>query len=370
MKQSADLPNGYGGKDLWISRKGKRNTWSDPQNLGDLINTKGDELFPFILENDDGKMTIYFASNGHIGMGGLDIFKTTENEIGAFTSPVNLKSPINSPGDDFAMIIESDKERGYLTSNRDGGFGGDDIYQFELVALNLSLQGIVTDAKTGSIMTDISVKLVGSNGTTASVKTDNTGKYSFPLDPLTSYEIIVNADGYIKSTIKETTEGIESDKIIIVDIAVNPKKKEVVLPLVNFDFNKYDLNEESIIALDKLAEGLIDNTNFIVQITGHTDDIGSQYQNKKLSQKRADACFSYLVSAGVDPGQLMVKAMGKKEPFVIEVDDGRFKVGDVLSESYIRKIKFKKNKQKANKYNRRAAFRITSKEYNLESEKK
>ena len=366
---SADLPNGYGGKDLWISRKGKRNTWSDPQNLGDLINTKGDELFPFILEDNDGKMTIYFASNGHIGMGGLDIFKTTENEIGAFTSPVNLKSPINSPGDDFAMIVESDQERGYLTSNRDGGFGGDDIYQFELVALNLSLQGIVTDAKTGSIMTDIPVKLVASNGTTASVKTDNTGKYSFPLDPLTSYEIIVNTEGYIKSTIKETTEGIETDKIIIVDVAINPQKKEVVLPLVNFDFNKYDLNEESIISLDKLAEGLIDNTNFIVQITGHTDDIGSQYQNKKLSQKRADACFNYLVSAGVDPGQLIVKAMGKKEPFVIEVDDGRFKVGDVLTESYIRKIKFKKNKQKANQYNRRAAFRIISKAYNLEDEK-
>tara|TARA_B100000927_G_scaffold121064_2_gene97624 strand:- start:1151 stop:3220 length:2070 start_codon:yes stop_codon:yes gene_type:complete len=361
---SADLPNGYGGKDLWISRRGKRNTWSEPQNLGHLVNTAGDELFPFILEDDEGKITIYFASNGHIGMGGLDIYKTTENNIGAFSSPVNLKSPINSSGDDFAMIVERGQERGYLTSNREGGFGGDDIYQFELVALNLSIQGILTDAKTGSIMTDVIVKLVGSNGTTASVKTDNTGKYSFPLDPLTSYEVIVNTEGYIAQNVKETTEGIETDKILIVDIAVDPQKKEVILPIVNFDFNKYELDEESILALNNLAEGLMDNTNFIVQITGHTDDIGSQYQNKKLSQKRADVCFDYLVSIGVNPGQLITKAMGKKEPFVIEVEDGRFKVGDVLTESYIRKIKFKKNKQKANSYNRRAAFRVISKEYN------
>lgn len=360
---SADLPNGYGGKDLWISRKGKRNTWSEPQNLGHLVNTSGDELFPFILEDDEGKMTIYFASNGHIGMGGLDIFKTIENNIGAFSSPVNLKSPINSPGDDFAMIVEKGQERGYLTSNREGGFGGDDIYQFELVALNLSMQGIVTDAKSGSIMTDVTVKLVGSNGTTASVKTDNTGKYSFPLDPLTSYEVIVKNEGYITKIVKETTEGIETDKILVIDLSIDPKKKEVVLPVINFDFNKYNLNQESILALDKLAEGLVDNTNFIVQITGHTDDIGSQYQNKRLSQQRADACFDYLVSIGVNPGQLITKAMGKNEPFVIEFEDGRFKVGDVLTESYIRKIKFKKNKQKANQYNRRTGFRIISKEY-------
>ena len=150
-------------------------------------------MFPFLA--DDG--TLYFASNGHVGMGGLDIYKTSKDENGAYILPVNLKAPVNSCADDFGMIVEKDGERGYLTSNREGGKGGDDIYQFALSALKLSLQGIVTDSKTGAIMTDVEVKLIGSDGTTSIAKTDNTGKYLFKLEPLKSYEVVVNTEGYL-----------------------------------------------------------------------------------------------------------------------------------------------------------------------------
>jgi peptidoglycan-associated lipoprotein len=356
---SSDLSGGYGGKDLWISVKEKRNRWSDPINLGPLVNTPGDEMFPFLAS--DG--TIYFASNGHVGMGGFDIYKTSANENGAYILPVNLKAPVNSSGDDFGMIVEKSGERGYLTSNRTGGIGGDDIYQFELPELKLAMKGIVTDSKTGAIMTAVKVQLIGNDGTALEVETDNTGAYEFTLKPLASYEVVVNTEGYLTKIARETTEGIELNKTFIIDLAVDPIKKEIVLPLIKYDFNKYDLRAESIIDLDKLVESLLDNPNVVIELKSHTDFVGSAAQNNKLSQQRADACLAYLVSQGIDKGQLVAKGMGENEPFVIEEKDGRFKVGDVLTESYIKKIRFKKNREKANQYNRRTSFKVLREDY-------
>lgn len=356
---SSDLSGGYGGKDLWISTKGKRNRWSDPINLGPLVNTPGDEMFPFLAE--DG--TIYFASNGHVGMGGLDIYKTSKDENGAYLLPVNLKMPINSSADDFGMIVEKGGERGYLTSNRSGGKGGDDIYQFELPALKLSVQGIVTDSRSGAIMTGVKVQLNGSDGKTNEFTTDNTGKYSFRLEPLTSYEIVVQKDGYLTKIARETTEGIELNKDFIIDLSIDPIKKEVILPLIKYDFNKFDLRPESIIDLDRLAEALLDNPNVVVELKSHTDFIGSDTRNQTLSQQRADVCVGYLVSKGVSRERLESKGMGEMEPFVIEEKDGRFKDGDVLTESYIKKIRFKKNKEKAHQYNRRTSFKVLREDY-------
>ena len=356
---SSDMSGGYGGKDLWMSVKGKRNRWSDPINLGPMVNTPGDEMFPFL--HTDG--TIYFSSNGHVGMGGLDIYKTSQDENGAYKLPVNLKSPVNSSADDFSMIIEKDGERGYLTSNRDGGKGGDDIYQFELPPLQLALRGVVTDSKTGAIMTGIKVQLIGNDGTTNEVETDNTGVYEFVLKPLTSYEIVVNTEGYLNKSVNETTVGIENNKVFVIDLSVDPVKKEVILPRIEYDFNKFDLRPQSIADLDLLAETLKDNLNVVIELKSHTDYIGSNAQNNKLSQQRADACVAYLISQGIDAGQLVARGMGEKEPFVIETKDGRFKEGDVLTESYIRKIRFKKNREKANQYNRRTSFKVLREDY-------
>jgi len=356
---SSDLSGGYGGKDLWISVKGKRNTWTEPVNLGPMVNTPGDEMFPFL--HTDG--TIYFSSNGHVSMGGLDIYKTSKDENGAYTLPINLKSPVNSSADDFSMIIEKDGERGYLTSNRDGGKGGDDIYQFELPPLQLALKGIVTDSKTGGIMTGVKVKLIGSNGIANEAETDNTGSYVFTLKPLTSYEVVVNVDGYLNRSLNETTFGIENNKVLIIDISLDPVKKEVILPRIEYDFNKFELRPQSIVDLDLLAETLKDNLNVVIELKSHTDYIGSITQNNKLSQQRADACVAYLISQGIDAGQLVASGIGEDEPFVIEIKDGKLKEGDVLTEKYIRKFRFKKNKEKANQYNRRTSFKVLREDY-------
>jgi len=356
---SSDMSGGYGGKDLWIVQKEKRNTWSNPVNLGPMVNTPGDEMFPFL--HSDG--TIYFSSNGHVGMGGLDIYKTSQDENGAYKLPVNLKSPVNSSADDFSMIIEKAGERGYLTSNRDGGKGGDDIYQFELPPLQLALKGVVTDSKTGGIITGVKVQLIANDGTNNEVETDNTGVYEFTLKPLTSYEIVVNTEGYLNKSVNETTVGIEHNKVFIIDLSVDPVKKEIILPRIEYDFNKWDLRPQSIADLDILAETLKDNPNVVIELKSHTDYIGSDAQNNKLSQQRADACVAYLISQGIDPGQLVAVGKGEKQPFVIETKDGRFKVGDVLTERYIRKIRFKKNKENANQYNRRTSFKVLREDY-------
>jgi len=356
---SADMLGGYGGKDLWLVNKEKRGKWSLPINLGPSVNTQGDEMFPFL----DAEGSIYFSSNGHVGMGGLDIYKTSKDENGAYKLPVNLKSPINSSADDFSIIVEKDSERGYLTSNRDGGKGGDDIYQFELPSLVFSLQGVVTDSKTGGIITNVKVQLIGSDGTALDVVTDNTGSYSFKLKPLTSYEIVVNTEGYLNKSVNETTVGIENNKVFLIDLLVDPIKKEVILPRIEYDFNKWDLRPQSIADLDLLAETLKDNLNVVIELKSHTDYVGSNAQNNKLSQQRADACVAYLISQGIDAGQLVARGMGEKEPFVIETKNGRFKEGDVLTESYIKKIRFKKNKEKANQFNRRTSFKVLREDY-------
>jgi peptidoglycan-associated lipoprotein len=363
---SSDLSGGYGGKDLWIVKKQKRGKWSDPVNLGPAVNTSNDEMFPFL--HSDG--TLYFASSGHIGMGGFDIFKSYLDENDMYSSITNLKYPVNTSGNDFGMIIEKSGERGYLTSDRSGGKGGDDIYQFELPPLVLSMKGVVTDSKTGAILTGANVILSSTDGKVKETQTDNTGSYMFKLDPLRSYEILVSVEGYLNKKLTETTVGIDENKVFIVDAILDPVKKEIILPKIEYDFAKWNLRDKSISDLNMLAEALKDNPNVVIELKSHTDFVGNNRSNQRLSQKRADACVDYLVGIGIDPGQLVAVGAGENEPFVIEVKDGRFKEGDVLTESYIRKIKFKKNKNKAHQYNRRTSFKVLREDYIPQSEEK
>ena len=363
---SSDLRGGYGGKDLWIVKQQKRGKWSDPVNLGPAVNTKGDEMFPFL--HSDG--TLYFSSTGHIGMGGFDIFKSTPDENDSYSSITNLKYPVNSSGHDFGMIIENSGERGYLTSDRKGGKGGDDIYQFELPPLILALKGVITDSKSGAILTNTNVVLSSSEGVAIETKTDNTGSYTFKLDPLLSYEILASLEGYLNKKMTETTVGIDQNKVFIVDVIMDPVKKEIILPKIEYDFAKWNLRDKSISDLDMLAESLLDNPNVVIELKSHTDFVGNNKSNLRLSQKRADACIIYLISVGIDAGQLVAVGAGENEPFVIENKNGRFKEGDVLTESYINKIKFKKNKKKAHQYNRRTSFKVLREDYVSQSENK
>ena len=377
---SADMKGGYGGKDLWMATKVARGQWSEPANLGPAINTDGDEMFPFLLV--DG--SLYFASNGHIGMGGLDIYKSDLNENGLYVSALNLKYPINSSADDFGMIVERKNERGYFTSNRRSftdieGIvkktnGSDNIYIFELPSLILTLQGVITDTKTGAVVTGASVKLVGDDDSALEVTTDNTGSYNFELTPLTSYEIVVAREGYLNNKVFETTIGIEVNTDLIKDINIDPIKREIILPRIEYDFAMWNLRPQSILDLDLLVITLNENPNITIELNSHTDFRGTEIQNNNLSQKRANACIDYLITKGISADRLVANGKGESQPYVITEEDSKnskrgwslkakaFKEGNILSESFINKLKVK-FRDIAHQYNRRTSFKVLSENY-------
>ena len=190
----SEMSGGYGGKDLWKStRANKSAEWGKPVNMGPAINTAGDEMFPFI--HADG--TLYFSSNGHPGMGGLDIFAASEGNSGWKVE--NMKYPINSSSDDFGICIEAEMERGYFCSNRPGGKGGDDIYQFSLPPIEFTLTGVVRNGKTDAIIAGAEVNLIGSDGTNITAKTETDGSYNFNLAPNADYRIVVKRGGFLNS---------------------------------------------------------------------------------------------------------------------------------------------------------------------------
>ena len=377
---SADMNGGYGGKDLWMATKVARGQWSEPANLGPAINTDGDEMFPFL--HVDG--SLYFASNGHIGMGGLDIYKSDLNENGIYVSALNLKYPINSSADDFGMIVERKNERGYFTSNRRSftdiegivkkSNGSDNIYIFELPPLVLTLQGVITDTKTGAVVTGASVKLVGDDDSALEVTTDNTGSYNFELTPLTSYEIVVSREGYLNNKVSETTVGIEVNTDLIKDINIDPIKREIILPRIEYDFAMWNLRPQSILDLDLLVITLNENPNITIELNSHTDFRGTDLQNNNLSQKRANVCIDYLITKGISADRLVANGKGESQPYVITEEDSKnskrgwslkgkaFKEGNILSESFINKLKVK-FRDIAHQYNRRTSFKVLSENY-------
>lgn len=354
---TSDMKGGYGGKDIWYIKKLKRDEWSEPVNLGDKINTSGNELFPFI--HNDG--SLYFSSDGHIGMGGMDIFKAEFDEENNLRSVNNMKSPINSSNDDFGIIFEKDEERGYLSSNRIGS-KGDDLYQFHLPKLNLTLSGVITEQKSKQIISDAKVVVLGSDGSTAQTVTDNSGRYFFDKDFIkenVSYNLTVSKEGYLSNNLSQTTIGVKESVNIIQDISLETTKEEIVLPKIEYDYNSAKLRPESKEALDALVIVLMKNPNVLIQLRSHTDNRASEDFNLELSQKRAQICVDYMVDKGIKSKRLVAIGMGETEPYVMDVKDGKLKPGAILTVDFIdNKLKRDKDKEKAHQYNRRTDFKV------------
>ena len=366
---SSDIKGGNGGKDIWLIKKEKRDKWSEPINLGSEINSEGDELFPFIHE--DG--SLYFSSNGIVGMGGMDIFKAEFDEENNLRSVVNMKSPINSPNDDFGIIFEGKNERGYLSSNRIGS-KGDDIYQFVLPSINLIISGVANDEDSKKAIVGAVVTLIGTDGTTSETITDNAGFYTFGKDVIKAgiaYEITVSKEGYLTKNATQTTLGVTKDKEFPVNISLESTQKEIIFSKkIEYDYNSSVLRAESKLVLDLLIEYLRFGTNVVIQLRSHTDNISGEDFNLKLSQQRAQICVDYLVSKGINKKQIISLGMGESEPFIMDVKDGRLKPNDVLDETYIKKLKRKKDIEKAHQYNRRTDFKVmTDLFYDIETNK-
>jgi peptidoglycan-associated lipoprotein len=303
-------------------------------------------------------------------MGGLDIFRSTFSN-GEWSKPVNLQVPINSPGDDFAIIFNPEEDAGFFSSNRKGGRGSDDIYSFVNPPVLFTLSGVVKDDKTLQFVPGAVVKLTGSNGTSVEARTDVKGHYSFnkaQIKPNTTYELICMKENYLNKKAKETTVGLESSKDFTIDFNLEPiPDKPVVLPDILYDLAKWDLKPQYQDSLQGLIKTLDENETIIIELASHTDSRGTDESNDILSQKRAESVVNYLIARGIDPDRLVAKGYGERVPRRLAKDvvkDGfEFKAGTLLSQAFVDSLPSKPEQEAAYALNRRTEFRIISKDF-------
>jgi len=360
----SNMDGGFGGKDIWkVSRAGVSDSWGEPENLGPDINTKGDEMFPFI--HPDG--TLYFASDGHPGMGGLDIFRAEEQEGGRW-SVENMKSPINSSSDDFGITFQKEKEEGFFSSTRKGR-GNDDIYAFVLPPLKFSVDGIVRDAQTDQPIPGASVRLIGSDGLTLRDSASEQGTFRFMLKPNVDYIFIASSEGYLNGKIRETTKGLSESKDLKATILLSSIEKPIEIPNIYYDFGKWDLRPESIVALDNLVEILNDNPNIVIELRSHTDSRDTEEYNLNLSQKRAQSVVDYLITKGIQADRLVAKGYGESMPKVVNkklAEQYEFlSEGTVLNDDFIKSLPDIQQQEICHQINRRTEFQVLRTDYNV-----
>lgn len=352
----SERQDGLGGKDIWMTMKDESGKFGRPFNLGEIVNTPGDEMFPF-LRNDS---TLYFSSDGHGGMGGLDIFVTTKDSTGVWSKPVNMKYPINSIGNDFSIIFHPTEERGFFASNRDSRNGmDDDIYYFIEPPITFTVNGTIKDKNSLQYVSGANVSIIGTDGTKATTLSSDNGAFQFNegvLNLNNIYILTIDKNNYFTSTDTISTVGLEFSKDFTpnYEIAMIPDGS-IVLPEIQYDLGKWDLKPQFEDSLQGLIEILQLNPNITIELGSHTDFRGSETSNDILSQKRAQAVCDYLVVRGIDPMRLTAKGYGERVPRTVD--------GQKLTEEYINLLPTEEQKEKAHQLNRRTEFRVLSKDY-------
>jgi peptidoglycan-associated lipoprotein len=358
----SDIPGGFGKKDIWkVTRAREGDQWSKPVNLGPDINTPGDELFPYVRQ--DG--TLYFSSDGLIGMGGLDIFSAKAQPDGSWQVK-NMKPPINSFADDFGIAFEGMEEKGILSSTRKGR-GNDDLYSFELPPLKFNVTGLVKDEKVGTPIQGSLVQLIASDGSNLQAETGASGDFKFALKADVDYIFLASKKGYLNGKEKETTKGQEKSREFMVTILLTAVDMPIELPNILYDFDKWDLRPESMVSLDKLVETLIDNPNITIEIMSHTDTRNTEEYNLVLSQKRAQSVVDYLVSKGIELDRLTAKGYGKSRTKVVDATIAAqypmLKVGTQLTEQFVNSLPTDEQREIAHQINRRTEFKVLRTDY-------
>lgn len=293
----SDMPNGFGSTDIYKVAILKNNTFGKPENLGSIINTESKEMFPF-LGNDN---VLYFSSDGHIGLGGLDVFesKITNN---SYTKPVNLGNPINGSFDDFAFIINNKHTQGYFSSNRKEGKGDDDIYSFKIYDCKESIKGVISDSKTGNPIPNATVQLINKQGKPISTKTTSKdGSYLFErIDCEKNFVVVASKKDYRNS--QKNTKTLNANKRLItenIQLKSLITDDQIVINPIYFDFNLYNIREDAEYELEHIISVLKDNPNINIRIESHTDSRGTKTYNKLLSDKRAKSTRDYIILRGI-----------------------------------------------------------------------
>lgn len=357
----SDMPGGKGGLDIWRMRL----TTNGPvgvENLGEPINTPGDEMFPTFRPNGD----FYFSSDGHPGFGGLDIFIATVGEDGKYHLS-HPGYPLNSQGDDFGMTFQGQLNQGFFSSNRGDGRGWDHIYSFYNPEIVQTIRGWIYE-QDGYELTAGEARIVGTDGTNLRLGVRGDGSFDYVVKPGVDYIILAMCDGFLNHKEEIHVDSVKESKVYDLQFPLASISAPVLIDNIFYAFDKATLLPESKNALDSLILMLNENPNITIELSAHTDYRGAEDYNKKLSQKRAESVVNYLINHGIAADRLTAVGYGEEKPKTIRRKVAErypwLKENDVLTEEFILKLK-PEQQETANALNRRTEFKVLRTTYNM-----
>lgn len=363
---TSDMPGGKGGLDIWRVRITGHGL-GGVENLGEPINTPGDEMFPTFRPNGD----LYFSSNGHQGLGGLDICIAKLDKSGKKIVIEHPGYPLNSQGDDFGMTFEGAHNRGFFSSNRGDGRGWDHIYSFEKPEIIQTVTGWVYEME-GYELPAAQVYIVGNDGTNKKVSVKGDGSFTEVVEPGVDYVMLATCKGFLNHKEEISIKPTEVSEDHVLQFPLASIQVPVLIDNIFYDFDKYSLRKESETALDELVKLLEQNPNVTIELSAHCDYKGSDAYNKKLSQKRAETVVRYLIKKGIKADRLTPVGYGKQKPKTIRKKLTEkynwLKEGDVLTEDFIKKLD-KEKQEICNQLNRRTEFIVLRTTYGMFDEK-
>ena len=361
----SDMPGGMGGYDIWRVRL-TTNGVGGVENVGAPINTAGDEKFPTFRPNGD----LYFSSDGHEGMGGLDIYIAKPNSNGWRIEHPGF--PLNSQGDDFGMTFEGMKNQGFFSSNRGDGKGWDHIYSFYNPEIVQTVKGWVYE-QDGYELTQAVVYMVGNDGTNMKLSVKGDGSFTQEIKAGVDYVLLGTCKGFLNHQEHIKVGPVKKSEEYVLQFPLASITAPVLIDNIFYDFDKATLRPESASALDELVVLLKENPNVTIELSAHTDYKGSAEYNKRLSQRRAESVVKYLTEHGIENERLTPVGYGKEMPKMIRKKVAErypfLKENDVLTEEYVKTLKDDEQEQ-CNQLNRRTEFRVLRTTYGLFPTKK
>ena len=361
----SDAAGGQGGKDIWFAEL-EGSEWVNAQPLGAGINTSADEMYPYV--HADG--SLYFASNGHPGYGGLDLFKATRdttNKDSVVWILFNLGAPFNGAGDDFGITFAGNTQNGFFSSNRGDKKGMDKIYQFVLPEMEFIAEGKVSD-ELGNPIADAKLRIVGSDGTNSMINTRRDGSYKIKIKRDVKYVMLATSRGYLNAKEQWNTYNLKDSKTYTMDFMLSPISRPVKMENVFYEFGRWDITPATETELLKLVKLLNDNPNITIELSAHTDLVGNEQFNLELSQKRAQSCCNFLIQHGIDPERLTPVGYGKTKPIIADKALNKqypfIPVEQALDEAFILSLPADKQ-EVCNAINRRTEFKVIKTTYKL-----